>query len=110
MFLDKNKEIDILKNIFKNNSSIDSIFIDSWDSIYLYDKNKNKYVKSDYSFHNFIQYRMFVDCITDKNKEDKDIQSNYYLKLELDVEAYIHLWNSDDFWTVLKRVPIENIT
>ena len=109
MLLDKNKEIDIFKNIFKDNLNIDSIFIDSWDVIYIFDKNEEQYIKSDYSFYNFIQYKMFINCILNKSNEYKHIESNYYSLIGLNIEAYIHLWNTDDFWVVLKRIPVTNI-
>lgn len=102
MFLDKNKEIEILKNIFKDNIYIDSIFIDSWNSIYISNNNEGKYTKLDYSFFDSNQYIAFINCIID----EKNKKSDFSLKIEPDIDIYIHTWNSNDFWAILKRIPI----
>lgn len=104
MFLDKNKEIEILKNIFKDNTYIDSIFIDSWNSIYISNNNEDEYIKSDYSFYDSNQYTTFIKYIID-NEKDKDEKSNYYLKIEPNIDFYIHIWDSNDYWAILKRIP-----
>ena len=104
MFLDKNKEIEILKNIFKDNIYIDSIFIDSWNSIYISNSSEGIYTKSDYSFFDSNQYITFINSVI--NEKDENKKSDYSLKIEPNIDIHIHTWDSNDFWAILKRIPI----
>ena len=100
MLINRNIEIEFFENIFKNEST-DLIFIDSWDSIYIY--NQDKYEKSDYSFCDNHQYTKFINDITDGFSSKINSKKDFYLKISHNIDITIHMWDYNDFWVILKR-------
>lgn len=91
----KNKNYEFLQHILKMDST-KSIFISSWDSIYI--DSIDGYYKSTIHFKDMCTYLDLVEEVMDRfNRENKE-----FLLID-NITIYSHKWNSGEYWLDLIR-------
>lgn len=89
------KNYKFLADFFKE-ESVTSIFVLSWDNIYIY--SNNCYYRSDFFFKDSAMYSNFVEEIMYKTRNNEK-----YGTLFNNIDIHIHKWNSENFWINLVK-------
>lgn len=80
-----------------NNKDIESIFISSWDSIYM--MSKDGYVKTNFSFDNEDDYYTLVEEVM--IKYNNNCENELYINNYKNIDIHFYKWNETFYWTTL---------